>query len=160
MLNYQLFTAMTTIESRSRHPKRCFVECNDSDASIPQPGTTKRLRTETVKVGRGGRIAMFSPASQRLMAKFVQIEPQQPEPVSLRSPLASFLENFVDRPLSSPVPKRYHPEPAIVQWLESISGSNPTERGAVPPTPTSTRSHSYRADSVNNSRVPRYGQSA
>ena len=61
--------------------------------------------------------------SQRLMEKFVQTVQQQPKPLPLKRPHASFLEDSVD-PL--PALKRYRPESVdsfITQWLESASGS-------------------------------------
>ena len=48
--------------------------------------------------------------SQRLMEKFVQTVQQQPTPLSLKRPHASFLEDLVDPLPPSPAPKRYCPE--------------------------------------------------
>lgn len=64
--------------------------------------------------------------SQRLMEKFVQTIQQQPKPVPLKRPHASFLEDSVDPLPSSPAPKRYRPEfvdSFVTQWVESASGS-------------------------------------
>jgi hypothetical protein len=57
------------------------------------------------------------------MVKFVQTIQQQPKPLPLKRPHASFLEDFVDQLPSSPTLKRYRPESVVTQWLESISGS-------------------------------------
>lgn len=56
------------------------------------------------------------------MEKFVQTVQQQPKPLPLKRPHASFLEDSVD-----PVPalKRYRPESVdsfVMQWLESALG--------------------------------------
>jgi hypothetical protein len=48
---------------------------------------------------------------------------QQPKPLPLKRPHASFLEDSVDKVPSSPTPKRHHTESDITQWVESISGS-------------------------------------
>jgi hypothetical protein len=48
---------------------------------------------------------------------------QQPKPLPLKRPYASFLEDFADQLPLSPTPKRHRPESVITQWLESISGS-------------------------------------
>ena len=50
---------------------------------------------------------------------------QQPKPVPLQRPYASFLEDLVDQLPSSPALKRSRPESVVTQWLESISGSEP-----------------------------------
>jgi hypothetical protein len=47
---------------------------------------------------------------------------QQPKPLPLKRPHASFLEDSVDHLPSSPVPKRYRPG-SVIKWIESISGS-------------------------------------
>jgi len=131
--------------------------------------------------------------SQRLMEKFVQTVQQQPKPLPLKRPLASFLEDSVDPPPSSPAPKRYRPESVdslVTQWVESASGSESyrerhcrsdtllghsdgdliprrltksapnmeyrrdADGFALPPTPASTRSRSYRADAEDDSHAP------
>ena len=66
--------------------------------------------------------------NQRLMEKFVQTvqRQQQLKPLPFKRSHASFLEELVDPPLSSPAPKRYHPESVdsfVTQWLESGSES-------------------------------------
>jgi hypothetical protein len=48
---------------------------------------------------------------------------QQPKPLPLKRPHASFLEDFVDQLPSSPTLKRHRPEFVVTRWLESISGS-------------------------------------
>ena len=48
---------------------------------------------------------------------------QQPKPLPLKRPHASFLQDSVDQLPSSPAPKRYRPESIITQWIESISES-------------------------------------
>ena len=48
---------------------------------------------------------------------------QQPKPLPLKRPHASFLEGFVDQLPSSPTLKRHRPESVVTQWVESISGS-------------------------------------
>lgn len=57
------------------------------------------------------------------MEKFVQTVQQQPKPLPLKRPHASFLADFVDQLPSSPTLKRHRPESVVTQWLESISGS-------------------------------------
>jgi hypothetical protein len=126
------------------------------------------------------------------MEKFVQTIQQQPKPLPLKRPHASFLEDFVDQLPSSPTLKRHRPKSVVAQWLESISGSESyrerhcrsdtllghsdgelipkrltksaanmeytrvADGFAVPPTPTSTRSRSYRADVADDSQVSWY----
>jgi hypothetical protein len=119
----------------------------------------------------------------------VQTVQQQPKPLPLKRPHASLLEDLVDPLPSSPAPKRYCPESVdsfVTQWVESASGSEsyrerhwdgdiiPRRRTksapnmehrrdadgfALPPTPASTRSHSYRADAEDDARVSSYGPS-
>lgn len=48
---------------------------------------------------------------------------QEPKPLPLKRPHASFLEQSVDQLPSSPAPKRFRPESVVTQWIESISGS-------------------------------------
>ncbi|KAF7861552.1 hypothetical protein EAF04_008114 [Stromatinia cepivora] len=48
---------------------------------------------------------------------------QQPKPLPLKRPHASFLEDSANQLPSSPAPKRYRPESVVTQWIESISGS-------------------------------------
>ncbi|KAM3068371.1 hypothetical protein ACMFMF_009186 [Clarireedia jacksonii] len=58
------------------------------------------------------------------MGKFVQTVQQQPKPLPLKRPHASFLEDLVDPLPSSPAPKRYRPESVdgfVTQWIESGS---------------------------------------
>ena len=47
---------------------------------------------------------------------------QQPKPLPLKRPHASFLEDSVDHLPSSPAPKIYRPDSVVAQWIESISG--------------------------------------
>src|SRR2546421_56593 len=47
---------MTTIESRSPCPKRSFADFDEPDPSSPQPGTTKRLRIETVEAEQAAKV--------------------------------------------------------------------------------------------------------
>ena len=70
-------------------------------------------------------MAMFHHTSQRLIEKFLQ-SIQQPNPLPLQRPYASFLEDSVDQLPSSPTLKRYRPEAVdtfVTQWVESISES-------------------------------------
>lgn len=60
------------------------------------------------------------------MEKLVQIVQQQPKPLPLKRPYASFLEDSVHQFPSSPALKRYRPESVdtfVTQWLESASES-------------------------------------
>jgi len=56
------------------------------------------------------------------MEKFVQ-SVQQPKPLPPKRPFTLFLEDSVDQLPSNPALKRHHPESVVIQWLESISGS-------------------------------------
>ena len=132
------------------------------------------------------------------MEKLLQTIQQQPKPLPLKRPYASFLEESADQLFSSPALKRYHPESvdsSVTQWVESGSGSESyrerhcrsvTLHGhsegdliprrltksvpnmgrwdadgfVLPPTPTSTRTCSYRADADDDSRVSWYGPPA
>lgn len=70
-------------------------------------------------------MAMFHHTSQRLIEKFLQ-SIQQPNPLPLQRPYASFLEDSVDQLPPSPTLKRYRPEAVdtfVTQWVESISES-------------------------------------
>ncbi|MCJ1344202.1 hypothetical protein MMC31_002405, partial [Peltigera leucophlebia] len=123
---------------------------------------------------------------------FARTIQQQPKPLPLKRPHASFLEDFVD---SSPTLKKHRPESVVPQWLESISGSESyrerhcqsdtllghsdgeliprrltksapnmeykrdADGFALPPTPASTRSRSYRPDAEDDSRASSYAQS-
>ena len=57
------------------------------------------------------------------MEKVKQTVQEQPKPLPLKRPHASFLEDFTDQLPSIPSPKRHRPDSAVFQWLESISGS-------------------------------------
>ena len=48
---------------------------------------------------------------------------QQPKPLPPKRPFTLFLEDSVDQLPLNPALKRYHLESVIIQWLESISGS-------------------------------------
>src|SRR5947209_2144296 len=48
---------------------------------------------------------------------------QQPKPLPLKRPHASFLEDFVDHLPSRPVPKRFRLASVVTKWIESISES-------------------------------------
>jgi hypothetical protein len=50
------------------------------------------------------------------------VQTVQPKPLPLKRLHATFLEDFVDQLSSSPALKRYRPESAVTQWLESNSG--------------------------------------
>ena len=56
------------------------------------------------------------------MEKFVQ-SVQQPKPLPPKRPFTLFLEDSVDQLPSNPALKRHRPESVVIQWLESISGS-------------------------------------
>ena len=56
------------------------------------------------------------------MGGFVQ-SVQQPKPLPPKRPFTLFLEDSVDQLPSNPALKRHHPESVVIQWLESISGS-------------------------------------
>ena len=56
----------------------------------------------------------------------MQTVQQQPKPLPLKRPHASFLEDLVDPLSSSPAPKRYRPDSVdrfVTQWVESASES-------------------------------------
>ncbi len=128
------------------------------------------------------------------MEKLLQTIQQQPKPLPLKRPHASFLEDSFDQLPSSPARKRYRPESVdsfVTEWLESESyrerhcrsdtllghsDGEPIPRRltksapnmgytrdadgfALPPTPASTRSRSYRADAEHDSQVSWYGPS-
>ena len=70
-------------------------------------------------------MAMVPYTSQRLMKKFVQ-SVQQPKPLPLKQPYASFLEGSVDQRPSGPALKKYRPEAVdnfVTRWVESNLGS-------------------------------------
>ncbi|KAI9799412.1 MAG: hypothetical protein M1825_004512 [Sarcosagium campestre] len=60
------------------------------------------------------------------MEEFVQTIQQQPKPLPLKRPHASFLEDTVDLLPSNPASKRYRPESVdafVIQWVNSASSS-------------------------------------
>jgi len=46
---------MTTVESRSPRLKRSFADFDEPDLSLPQPGTTKRLRIEAEEAEKAAK---------------------------------------------------------------------------------------------------------
>jgi len=66
---------------------------------------------------------------------------QQPKPLPPKRPFTLFLEDSVDQLPSNPALKRYRLESVVIQWLESISGSE------------SYRERHCRLDTIDHSNV-------
>ncbi|TAQ84761.1 hypothetical protein B7494_g6907 [Chlorociboria aeruginascens] len=122
-------------------PKRLFEDFDELDRSSPRPGT-KRLRIETEEIKQETKIVQT-----------VQTVQQQPKPLPLKRPRASFLENFTDPLFSNPPSTKYYGEFIPRRLTKSAPDMEYKDGFAVPPTPASTQSRKCRTETEGDSTL-------
>ncbi|KAK5013183.1 hypothetical protein LTR60_003999 [Cryomyces antarcticus] len=157
-------------------PKRSFADFDEPDPSSPRPDTTKRLRIETEEAEQEAKPKPLP--LKRPHASFLEdlVDPLPSSPAPKRycpESVDSFVTQWVESASGSEsyrerhcrsdtllghsdgdiIPRRLTKSAPNMEYRRDADGF------ALPQTPASTRSRSYRADAENDSQVSWYGPS-
>lgn len=180
---------VSSTESRSPRPippKRSFADFDEFDPSSPRPGTTKRLRIETEEADQEAKFVQTVHQQPKplplkrphalFLEDTVDLLPSNPAPKRYRpesvdnfvtqwveSASGSGSESYRERHCRSDtllghsdidiIPRRLTKSAPNMEYRRDSDGF------ALPPTPASTKSCSYRADAEDDSQVSGYGPS-
>ncbi|TAQ85520.1 hypothetical protein B7494_g6176 [Chlorociboria aeruginascens] len=181
MVNLLKMSNVSSIESKSPRPippKRSSADFDESDPSSSQPGTTKRLRIETEEAEQEAKTVQQQPKPLPLKRPHASLleDLVNPSPAPKRylpESVDSFVTQWVESASGSESYRGRHcRSDTLLSYLDGdiiprrLTKSAPNmeyKRDAdgfvLPPTPASTRSHSYRANAEDDPRVSSYAKS-